>query len=178
MSLEIQMFQEDALANHFIYVIPTFPGMIDLINTNLRVINTEVPEKVITTYDITYAGRKGTRPSGLIGTTNQFTFTYRADKYMRVYKGFMAWMELIQNSKTALGLGDAVPFIGGPSLIRIPITLQTAEANKIPNGTGWTFNGCYPTSHGALSFDENSGDPLEVSVTMDFIDIKYPTEII
>jgi hypothetical protein len=174
MSLEIMLMQEDALANHHIMNIPTFPGMTDLVNTNLRIITTEVPDKQIDTYEVTYGGRKATRVSGIVGTANEITFSYRADKYMHVYKGFMAWMELIQSSQTATGLGDAVPIVGGPSLFRVPITLQTAEADQVPSGTTWVFNGAFPSSHGAVTFDQNSGDPLEVSCTLQFIDILYP----
>lgn len=174
MSLELQMQLEDSLSNHFVFTIPAFPGMNDIVNTNLRVIQTEVPAKVIETYEVIMGGRKATRPSGISGTPNSFTFTYRADKYMKVYKGFSAWMELIQSSQLGTGLGDAVPITGGISPIRVPIILKTAEANKVPSGTGWTFLGCYPTEHGALTFDENNGDPLEVSVTVNFIDIIYP----
>lgn len=173
--LEIQSFQEDALSNHFLLSIPSFPGVSDIYQTNLRVITIDLPEKVIETYEIIHGGRKMTRPSGISGTSNQFSFTYRADKYMDVYKGFCQWAEYVHDSQTGLSLGDAVPLVGGPSLIRVPIKVSTAEADKVPNGTEWTFNGCYITSHGGLTFDENSGDPIEVSGTMDFIDVVWPT---
>ena len=174
MSLELTLFTEDALSNHFYAVIPTFPGVTDMVNTNLRILNVDIPPKVIDTYQVVKNGRKADRPSGISGSATSFTFTYRADKYMKVYKGFSAWMELIQNSQTGLGLGDAVPITGGISPIRVPIIVGTAEAGQIPSGTLWTILGAYPTEHGAITFDENSGDPLEVSVTMSYIDIVYP----
>ncbi len=173
-ALEIVTYQEDALANHYFMVLPAFPGVVDMQQTNFRILNVDIPEKVIDTYEVTHGGKKATRPSGVIGTANEFSFSYRADKYMKVYRGFMAWMEYIQSSQTGTGMGDAVPLVGGPSPIRVPITIQTAEADKVPNGNLWQFNGCFPTSHGAVTFDENSGDPIEVSVTMACLDIVYP----
>ncbi len=115
-ALEIVTYQEDALANHYFMVLPAFPGVVDMQQTNFRILNVDIPEKVIDTYEVTHGGKKATRPSGVIGTANEFSFSYRADKYMKVYRGFMAWMEYIQSSQTGTGMGDAVPLVGGPSL--------------------------------------------------------------
>lgn len=180
-SLEIVTFQEDALANHFLMTIPTFPGVTDLVDTNIRVTSVDIPDTVIETYTITKGGRKLTRPSGIVGNPNEITLNYRIDKYMKVYKGFNAWKELIQNSLTGIGLlGDALPVTGGPSQYRVPITVQTfapdpkGGSDGVPLGTSWLFLGAYPSSHGAFTFDEESGDPLTASLTLQFIDFVPP----
>ena len=171
----LQTFGEDALQNHFQIIIPPHPGIGNILNLNARVLSVSIPDQTIETYTITKKGKTFTRPSGVSGQGNEFSFTYRPDKYFETYKAISRWMNLIQDTTTGLmPLSDSgLAGIGGPSLYRVPITVLGMDANNIITGT-WLFTGAYPVTQSGLDFSEDSGDPFEVTVTMNYVTITYP----
>lgn len=174
-ALDIALFHEDALANHFQVILPAWPGVLNIEQTTIRILNCSIPEDVINTYDITKNGQTAKRPSGIEGIDKTFSFTYRADKYWQVYKGITAWMNFIRGIRTgSMGL-DAIPLSGGPSTFRFPISIQTIDSNGVLTGGSWTFEGAWPTGNGSVDFDENNGDPIEITATFDFLYPNYPT---
>ncbi len=154
---------EDALSNHFEIIIPVFPGILNINQMNIRVQTIDIPDTEIQTYEVTKGGKKATRRSGIQGTANEFTFTYRVDRNFITYNSIDAWMSLIHHDLTG-----AQPL--AESAVRIPIQVVGRDANGDITTAGWTMRGCYPSSHSGISFDEENGDPLEASVTMQFID--------
>jgi hypothetical protein len=167
-------FGNDALANHFNLILPVFPNAIALANLNMRIKTFEIPEQTIETYEITKRGKKLTRPSGISGQSNEFSFTYRIDKYFQTYNSISQWMSFIQNPTNMAMASDSGPLgAGGASEFRVPIIVNGLDANNIITNV-WAFTGCWPSSQDAISFDEESGDPLEASVTMQFITVVYP----
>jgi len=154
----LRQFTEDALANQFQLIIPPFPGVEDIQQTNLRVLTVDIPEYAIGTYEITKKGSKMTRRSGISELPTEFSFTYRVDKNYSVYKGFLSWLKLCRDSVTGI--------MAPENVIRVPITVQPIDGNNNVLFEGWEMFGCFPSSHDGLSFDEESGDPLTASVTM------------
>jgi len=172
----LQTFGEDALSNHFNAII-TFPSLIQnaaLASLNLRLKSIEIPAQTIGTYEITKRGKKLTRPNGVSEQGNDFTFTYRVDKYFTVYNAISQWMSFIQNPTNMAAASDSGSLgVGGASEYRAPIIVNGLDANNIITNI-WSFSGCWPSSQDTISFDEESGDPLEVSVTMQYITAVYP----
>lgn len=170
----LQTFGEDSLANHFQVLIPVFPNVIALANLNMRVKSIEIPAQAIGTYEITKRGKKLTRPNGVSEQGNDFSFTYRVDKYFQTYNSISQWMSYIQNPTNMVGASDSGPLgVGGVSEYRVPIIVNGIDPQNIITNT-WIMSGCWPSSQDAISFDEETGDPLEVSVTMQYITMVYP----
>ncbi len=169
----LSLFGEDALSNHYNVIIPPHPGLGNIINLNLRVTNVSIPAQDIAIYTITKNGRTLTRPSGVSTQGNEFSFNYRPDKKYDTYSAISRWMKLIKDPVTMLGLGDSgATGEGGPSLFRVPITVQALDNNDIINNV-WTFTGCWPSNQSEISFSEDSGEPLDVTVTMQYVGISY-----
>lgn len=171
----LALYGEDALQNHYQMIIPTFILADDIVNINLRVTGVDIPAQAIETYTITKNGKKLTRPSGISGQGNEFTFKYRPDKRFRNYNSIARWMGYIQNpSSLSMGGDSGIDGTLGASTYRVPITVLGVDANGIITNT-WLFTGCWPSSQDALSFSEDTGEPFEVSVTMQYATIIYPT---
>ena len=169
----LALFGEDALQNHYNMIIPPFLGAGNILNLNLRVTNVDIPAQDIAYYTITKGGRTLTRPSGVSAQGNEFTFNYRPDKQYDSYKSISNWMKLIKDPILATGLSDSgLVGGGGPSLFRVPIIIQALDTNNIINNI-WTLVGCWPSNQSNLSFSEDSGDPLDVTVTMQYTTIAY-----
>jgi|WetSurMetagenome_2_1015567.scaffolds.fasta_scaffold16392_2 hypothetical protein len=174
----ISVFGEDALTNHFMMIIPAFPKVLQIANLNMRVLTCEIPQQQIGTYTITKRGRTMTRPSGVSEQGNEFTWGFRVDKYFQTYQAISQWMQFIQNPSTMAGASDSGPLgVGGLSEYRVPVVVNGLDTNNIITNV-WTLTGCYPTSVDAVSFDEESGDPIVVSVTMQYQTMYYPGMII
>lgn len=157
----IRTFTEDALANQFQMIIPPFPGVGNLEQTNLRVLTVDIPEMTHETYEITKNGTKFTRPSGISGNPTEFSFTYRIDKNYEAYLGFIRWHRLIRDPQTGI--------MAPESSYRVPITVQPIDTAGNALSGGWLMQGCFISSHDGISFDEESGDPLTASVTMQML---------
>jgi len=168
---------EDALTNHFMVIIPAFPNVVQLANLNMRILTTNIPGQTIETYDIVKRGKKATRPSSMSGQEKTFTFTYRVDKYFQVYQGISQWLAFIQNPITmAMASDSGLLGTGGASTYRVPIIVQGLDTNDVLTNV-WTFTGCYPSEQDEIGFDENSSDPIEKTVTMNFINLYYPGSV-
>jgi hypothetical protein len=165
---------EDALGNHFQVIIPTFPGCLDIDGLNLRTLTFDNPTPSIGTYTITKRGRTMTRPTGINDIGNELTFSYRVDRYYNVYNSINAWLYYIQNPETgAMGSDAGAMGSGGPSTYRVPITVLAKDTNDNLLAQ-WNYTGCYPLTQDAISFDEESGDPLTAAVTINFIKAEFP----
>lgn len=173
----VMNLSEDALANHFQIVIPSISFLGKNVNEiNMRVKTVEIPQYEISEYEITKRGKKANRPNGLDENDYHVSFTFRADKYWRCYSAFLQWMMYVKNNKTmAMGSDAGAMGAGGKSTYRanFEIWSLTNLNTTIPNAV-WKCEGSYPSSVSAISFDEESGDPLDIDVTMSCINIVYP----
>ena len=174
---------EDALANKYSIILPTTVSQLAGVNDQLtfRITNVSIPDKTINTYPITKRGRVFDRPSGVSEQSREISFTFRPDKKLVTYKAISNWMNYIQNNETMFMASDSgANGDGGASLFRAPIeiwAIDSLDDNTIsgtPNSI-WVCEGCFPTSLGGLEFDEESGDPLTVDVTLNCFNIIYPS---
>ncbi len=161
----LPLTNDDALANHYNMFIPTFPGVLDLVGSNLRVTNVTIPEVIVSEYEVHYKTRKFTKPGGKSENPNEFSFTIRIDKPYLVYKGFYEWNQRILNVQTGIKSDD---YIGGVSPNRVPIQIAPTDGAGVPYTPGWTFEGCWCKSVPAISFDNTSGEPIVVDITISF----------
>ena len=78
----------------------------------------------------------------------------------------VAWKNAVANSYTGAVAPDNLL-----SNNRIPIDVWAVDpaGSPIPNFGKWSFKGCYPSSVGDISFDYGVGDPIIVSITMQFL---------
>ena len=174
---------EDLLANKYSIILPTTVSQLAGVNDQLtfRITNVSIPDKTINTYTITKRGRQFDRPSGVSEQSREISFTFRPDKKLVTYKAISNWMNYIQNNETMFMASDSgANGDGGASLFRAPIeiwAIDSLDDNTIsgtPNSI-WVCEGCFPTSLGGLEFDEESGDPLTVDVTLNCFNIIYPS---
>jgi len=168
---------EDALANHFQFglIIPAIPiPGFPVNNLNLRVTNVGIPEITVPTYEVTKRGKKIERVAGVSDMSKEFDFTYRVDKYFTTYNAINAWIAYIQNPITlAMGSDSGLLGTAGPSTFRSNVFIDGLTTNNIITNK-WIYTGCFPKKQDAIEFDEESGEPLTLSVTMSYIDIIYP----
>lgn len=178
---EIANLGEDALQNHYSIILPTtiaqFAGVVDPLT--MRITNVNLPDKTIgSTYTITKRGRKFDRPSGIIDTSKEVSFSFRPDKKLFTYKAMTNWLSYIQNSESGFMASDSgADGTGGPSLYRANIEVwaidDLMDSIGVPNSI-WILEGAFPTSVGALEFSEESGDPFDVSVTLNCRNVVFP----
>ena len=174
---------EDAISNHYSIILPTTVSQLAGVNDQLtfRITNVSIPEKTIATYSITKRGRVFDRPSGVSEQSREVSFTFRPDKKLVTYKAISNWMSYVQSNETMFMASDSgADGTGGASLFRAPIeiwaidSLDDSTIAGTPNSI-WVCEGCFPTSLGGLEFDEESGDPLTVDVTLNCFNIIYPS---
>ena len=171
---------EDALANKYSIILPTTVSQLAGVNDQLtfRITNVSIPDKTIGTYTITKRGRQFDRPNGMSEQSREISFSFRPDKKLLTYKALSNWMSYIQNNETMFMASDSGPSgEGGASLFRAPIeiwAIDNLDDNNIagtPNSI-WICQGCFPTTLSGLEFDEESGDPLSVDVTLNCFNDK------
>lgn len=172
----------DALANHYSIILPTTVSQLVGVNDQLtfRIKTVSIPDKEINTYSITKRGRTFDRPSGNNEQNREVSFSFRPDKKLLTYKAIVNWMNYIQNNETMFMASDSgADGMGGASLFRAPIeiwAIDNLDDNNIagtPNSI-WTLVGAWPKSVSGLEFDDESGDPLSVDVTLNCMNIIYP----
>ena len=158
---------DDALANQFDIIISPIPLFSVFDDLKFRALAVDIPEKVIETYQVDYKTTRFTKPSGKIGTANEFTMNFRSDKYWVVYQALTAWKNGIANEVTGAIAEDVNT--AGISTIRTDMSLIPIDPNGLITGPGWKFHKAWPSTIGGVSFDQASGDPIEVSITFQFL---------
>lgn len=159
---------DDALANQAelnISVLSLF-GVTNPLKFRVQTI--EIPEYSVGTYDVHFKTQQFTKPSGKITTPNSFTFSFRSDKYWVIYQALLAWHAYIGSTDTGI-MAEDVGAISGESSSRADILVLTFDSNNIPTSPGWKFHKAWPQQIQGFSFDQQSGDPIMVSVTMQFL---------
>jgi hypothetical protein len=158
---------EDALSNHFMVIIPPFPGANEsILSLNLRVLTISLPGRSLGTYEITKRGRKATRPTSIDETDKEVSFDFRPDRHLRTYNSLASWMNLIQHEQ----FGTLVP----DPIYRTIITVQPIDTAGVSLGLPIIFEGCWINDLSGIEYDEESGDPLSCSVTMQFVNRIQP----
>jgi len=164
----VQNLGDDALQNLFDIIFPPFPGLItgpDPIR--FRITNLSIPATGNTPYEVHYKTQMFTKPSGKVSMPNEFTFTFRVDKFWRIYTSFKNWKNIVADTRTGVLAEDVGIGIAGS--IRVPVTVIASDSNGVPTGGKWLFEGCYVQELGEVGFDYTAGDPITVDVTMAFM---------
>lgn len=175
---------EDALLNLFdvqFGVIPTLSGLgigdLPVSGSLLRVESVSMPEPSIEMYENHYKTLEVKRVSGKMTRPTDFTVTFRADRQMLLYKFFTFWRNQAMDVTTGV-MGDDGKISGLESSFRSSMTVAPCDstgnilidnASKI---TAWIFNGIFPSSVGAISYDYTSGDKVTFDVTFQFVSMR------
>lgn len=156
---------DDALANQFAIAIDNIPAIagIEASPIQFRITNLSVPERSIETYSVPYRAQNFTKVGGKITTPNEFSFTFRSDKYWGFYGIIDNWMNYILNYETGNMREDL------PGVFRVPLAVYTIDADGTPTSDGWKFTGAFPSNLAGVDFDHDSGAPITVAVTMQFL---------
>lgn len=165
---------DDALANHAVINIAPIPifGLADPLR--VRTTTFDIPEHTIDTYDVHWKTQSFTKPSGKIITPNEFSFTFRSDKYWTIYQALLLWKNYIGDEASG-AMAEDVGAISGESDIRTDVSVLTEDSNGVPTGPGWKFHKAWISSLGGVSFDMESGDPITVDVTLNFLKMTTNT---
>ena len=164
-------YGQDALANHFKAKI----GGVTSDALNFRILTFEIPAQTVSTYELTKRGRKMSRPSGVQDQSYEFSFTYRLDKNFAVYTEISDWLKSLQHP---LSMAMSADIVGAN--VRRPVAIKAIQGLDPAWGAEvaikeWSFIGAMPISQDAVSFDEENGEPLVMSVTMHCMGINYPS---
>jgi hypothetical protein len=162
----LEQVSDDLFDNMWEIIIPAFPGVTDLVNTTLRVESINTPEIAVPEYFIDYKSQKFPKPGGKVTTAKTFDFTFRVDKYLKVYKGFVAWKSSIIDDFTGVVSPD---FANGSSAFRIPISIVPIDSAGNVLSAGFIFFGSYPTKITNLQFKyEGDGAPFKCTVSCSY----------
>lgn len=180
---ELANLGADLIANHYSIILPTtisqLAGVTDQLT--LRIKSVSIPDKTIGTYPITKRGRTFDRPNGNNEQSREVSFSFRPDKRLLTYKALNNWMNYIQNNETMFMASDSgANGDGGASLFRANLEVWAIDSLDNNNYAGtptsiWTLVGAFPTSMSGIEFDDESGDPLSVDVTLNCFNIIFPS---
>lgn len=136
-----------------------------------RITSFSIPDFTIGEYDVAYKTQKFTKPNGRITTPNDFTFSFRADKYWTIYQALLVWKNYIGDDRTGT-MAEDVGAITGRSSIRTDVSVLTFDSNGVATSPGWTMQKAWIKSLGGVSFDNTSeGSPVIIPVTLSFLKI-------
>jgi len=159
---------DDALQNMAELQFPVFNlfGLADKLK--FRVTQISIPEYMVGSYEVHWKTQKFEKPSGKDESPKTMTFTFRIDKYYTVYKALMAWWQFICNSDTG-AMAEDVGAITRTSNIRCDFQVRCVDSNNITTTEGWKFFGAWIKGIAGIEFDETSGEPLTIAITMSYV---------
>lgn len=158
---------DDALDNQGIIIIDPLPFLTEIEPLQFRISTFTIPEFPIPSYTVNYKTQKFNKPGGRIDTPNSFTFSFRADKYWKIYQELRTWKNIIGDDDTGAMAEDVV---NGQSSIRTNFSVMTLDSNDVITSPGWQFTHAWLQSLGSVSFDQTaSGDPISVDVTLEYV---------
>lgn len=154
---------DDALENQFMLsVVPILNVVPEPLK--FRVLSVDIPERSVETYEKHWQTQSYTAVGGKITTPNEFSFSFRIDKYWQIYTIFDRWHAAIADPETGNIALDRD--LGG---FRTDISVNTVDASGMPTSDGWTFVKAFPSNVGNISFNQESGGALSLDITMQFV---------
>lgn len=178
---------DDALANFYTIIIPkTIAGSSLYKDGNLqdpltfRIHSVSIPERTVNTYDITKRGRRFSRPNGINEQSREVSFSFHPDRAFLTYRVLSAWMTIVQDN-VSMYMGADCGTNG--STIRADVVVKSIKSldgndiqgNSIEDAV-WVLEKAFITSLGGIEFDDETGEPLDVTVTLNCFNIIYPGE--
>lgn len=175
---------EDALQNLFDVQFGSFPlpsGLafddFPLTNSFVRVETVSLPEPAVEMYENHFKTLDVERVSGKMTRPKEFSMSIRLDRQHALLKFLTLWRNEAIDVTTG-EMGNDGKIWGLKSSFRTSITISPCDntgnliidnASKV---TAWTFNGIFPKSISAPTFDYSSGDKITVDVTFGFIEMR------
>lgn len=160
----------DALSNHYIltFKAPTLIATLSLEALTTRVTSVDIPDQEVGTYTVYKDGQPATLPNGMDAGAKSFSFSYRVDESYATYQTIATWLSKLRDPVT--GVMNPV------GELRTTVTITPTTKLKLPIlSAQWVITGAFPTVQRGISFEENGGDPITASVSMDFLHCEYPT---
>lgn len=134
-----------------------------------------IPQTGVTMHEFTYRGSNYSKPIPGNPDTKQFTVTFRADKYWKIYDQLRQWKEKIFDATSTGGtLAEDTNAITGVSNNRGTIILKTLDSKGEETGETFTFENAYITSLSEVAFNQAAGTatPLTIEATFDYVEVK------
>lgn len=160
---------DDALQNQFALEITPLGAIFNLQDPlKIRTVTCNIPNFAIGTYTVDYKTQKYTKPSGKIETPNEFTFSFRVDKYWAVYQALLAWKRFIADEVTG-AMAEDVSALSGRSSFRTDIIVHPIDSNDVITYAGWKFHQAWPSNLDQIQLDQANGEPVVLPVTVQFL---------
>lgn len=159
---------DDALANQAEINITPLSFLPETDPLKIRTTQFQIPEFAVGTYQVDYKTQRFEKPNGKIETPMEFQFTFRSDKYWTIYQALLAWKNYIGDDRNG-AMAEDVGAIGGESSIRTDVSILTFDSNEVATSPGWKLHKAFLKNLGGVSFDQTSGDPITVDVTLSFL---------
>ena len=167
---------DDALGSQFEVSVSELGTLFNLPDPlKFRTTSLTIPGYTIGKYAIDFKSQKFTKPNGKIDTPNEFSLSFRVDKYWAVYQALLAWKRYIADEESG-AIAEDVGAISGISSFRTDIIVKAIDTNDVVTYAGWKFNLAWPSQIGDVSFDQSATEPIIVPVTFDFVKMT-PTVI-
>ena len=159
---QILALGDDAIANQFSIIFPNgIPGGGDANAISLRCDQTfDPPEDVVNVYEIFRKGFKIPKTGMLQETTKEFTIDIRLDQNWKVYDDLRKWADMSYDHSN----GTALPEIMARSTVIIQAEDRTQSSVKTIS-----FKYAKPKSVKIQTFDNQSGDPLRITVIFIYV---------
>lgn len=149
---------------------------------HLRTKSLTIPEIVVPTYTVHFNNRSYERAQSKTDFTREISFSLRLDKDYHMYRTLIRWRNLINDfSKNTVAPDEYT------SKHRIDIFAKGINTNKTTQSQTkvtitdttpiqWIFTKCFLKKIGEIPFDYTAGDPLEIEVTVGFLEMNEEIE--
>lgn len=156
---------DDQAASQFSIIFPNgIPGGGDAETISLRCDQSfDPPENVVNVYEFFHKGYKFPKTGMLQETTKEFTIDIRLDQNWKVYDDIIAWANMSYDHSN----GTALPEI----MARSTVIVQAEDRNQ-NSVKKITFKYAKPKSVKIGTFDNQSGDPVRITVIFIFFEMK------
>ena len=159
---QILSLGDDQLASQFSIIFPNgIPGGGDANAISLRCDQTfDPPEDVVNVYEIFRKGFKIPKTGMLQETTKEFTIDIRLDQAWKVYDDMRKWADMSYDHSN----GTALPELMARSTVIVQAEDRTQSGVK-----AISFKYAKPKSVKIQTFDNQSGDPLRITVVFIYV---------
>lgn len=153
---------DDQMANQFSVIFPNgIPGADDPTALSLRIDQSiDPPEDSVMVYEIFHKGYKFPKTSMLQETSKEFTVDIRVDQGWKVYNDMRKWADMSYDHSN----GTALP----ENMARSTVMIQAEDRNQ-KSVKQISFKYAKPKSVKIQTFDNQSGEPLRITVTFIYI---------
>lgn len=155
---------DDQLVSQYTVTFPEgIPGGGDTDAISIRMdTQFDPPEQVMNTYEVFYRGLKVPKTSMLDETSKEFSVEIRVDQQWKIYDDLNAWFKNCYDFETTTALPEAM------TRSTILIDAYDGQNNIVKS---FKFTGAKPKSLKVGTWDNQSGDPMRLTLVFIFIDM-------